>query len=689
MKRLLLGTALMMAGCYTDSSDTPDPSSASQLSTFQVKVKKLSAVASNGALTPLSVTTSCIYRYGVSTDAVPAEVRGTPECRYAIPKNPVDIELEITALDAASQPLTSFNGPVSFRAVPGDLSGGYATRWTTLTNGTGTGTVRVSHLYGDVRVWVQDEPPQVDFLDGGVSGDPSQLPPDSGTPPTFATGITPAILFEEPTISRMQEPDLQTNNRGSPFDRQFLTVGRAPENGAPLVQNCPLGYNLQDPNAKDPNHGKLVTMVVTGLDPGGFFVTDITACRVREYTGTGSNVRTPEEDGFTPGTYGSVYVYNYSFPEGLYPGDLLWSLSGSVQDFTATTQLTFPSWIIRERVRDTLPPAQWTKYLDQVQVRELALRYCGLDNKPEVYNTDPLCGYSYGNMKMESMESSLVKVRRVRFPQVFKTCDANGDGAVTFFCPGSGNGAWTTCADVEPPEEAIERKCNAECVTGTGEFAGQICSERTTLNSYGQFVVEMANPGPREAGRDNSLSGRTQVLKVSAQSTATTTALNSTVANGPARVNVWCDTPVKVKFGARTVAATAGDTALAARTNLAHTMASTEQYVAVIADGAISGRGECHVSLDSRTRINIMTRDAIPELRVDCNESDADAGKARQCRLLRAATYNITGHLKQVNAARPRWVINPRDADDLCCFPGPEGECPSPIKTCPDENAVP
>ncbi|MDC0715049.1 hypothetical protein POL68_41755 [Stigmatella sp. ncwal1] len=686
MKRLILGTALMMVGCYSESGQLdPNKPPASELSTFQVQVKKLSAVASNGALTPLSVTTSCIYRYGLGPDTVPTEVRGTPDCRYAIPKTPVDIELEITALDARSQPLTSFNGPVSFRAVPGDLSGDYRTRWTTLVDGKGTGTVRVSHVYGDVRVWVQDEPPQVDFADGGIAGDPSQLPPDSGTPPTYATGLTSAILFEEPTISRMQEPDLQTNNRGSPFDRQYLTVGRAPENGAPLVQNCPLGYNLQDPAARDPNHGKLVTMVVTGLDPGGFFVTDITACRVREYTGTGSNVRTRETDGFNPGTYGSLYIYNYSFPEGLYPGDLLWSISGSVQDFTATTQLTFPSWVIRERVRER-PANEWNTYLDQVPVRELLLRYCGMDNVSAVYNTDPLCGYSYGNMKMESMESSLVKLRRVRFPQVFKNCDANGDGATTFFCPGVSNGPWTTCGDVEPPEEAVERKCNAECTTGTGEFAGQLCSERTTLNTYGQFVVEMANPGPREAGKDDSLSGRTQIVKVSAQSAVSPTALTATAANGPAQVNVWCDTPVKVKFGAASVTATAEDAPLAARTNLERTLTGSEQHVAVIANGALTGKGECHISLNSRTRINVMTRDALPQLLVDCDASDADPERARQCRLLRAATYNVTGHLKQVNAARPRWVVNPRDADDLCCFPGAEGQCPSPIKTCPEEK---
>jgi hypothetical protein len=41
--------------------------------------------------------------------------------------------------------------------------------------------------------------------------------------------------------------------------------------------------------------------------------------------------------------------------------------------------------------------------------------------------------------------------------------------------------------------------------------------------------------------------------------------------------------------------------------------------------------------------------------------------------------------VRQVSAARPRWIVMPRDVDDVCCFPGAEGECPRPIKTCPAE----
>jgi hypothetical protein len=67
---------------------------------------------------------------------------------------------------------------------------------------------------------------------------------------------------------------------------------------------------------------------------------------------------------------------------------------------------------------------------------------------------------------------------------------------------------------------------------------------------------------------------------------------------------------------------------------------------------------------------------------VDCREDDPNEERATQCRYLHAATFDITGHLRQVSAARPRWMVLPRDLDDLCCHPGPDMQCPAPIRPC-------
>ena len=111
--------------------------------------------------------------------------------------------------------------------------------------------------------------------------------------------------------------------------------------------------------------GQPVAMVVTGLDCCGFFTTDLSACVLPEdNSDPNATFRVPEPSGVYPGRFASLYVYNYSHPDNLEEGDLLWSLSGSVQEFTGTTQVTFASWAVQDHVR--LSPAnEWNIYLGQ------------------------------------------------------------------------------------------------------------------------------------------------------------------------------------------------------------------------------------------------------------------------------------------------------------------------------------
>lgn len=666
MRRLLpLLVSAATLGCYSINPVGTD-SGASAPSSFGVEVRR---VTPSGSSNPLDVLSSCASRYGGSQQAVPEALRGTTGCRYAITRSQVELEVVVTALDKAGQRINTFEGPVSFRVVPGDIAEGpadspYQWRQVVLSGGEGTGRVRATNLYGEVRVWAQDEAPELIHLsDGGTLQPPPQ--PDGRS---FAVGSSPAIFFEEPTLAKVQQPT-DFDNRTSPFTGQFITVGRSPESGTGQVQeqNCTPG---------DPNDGKPVTLVVTGTDPSGFFVTDLTACRVREETGSGSNVRTPEPSGYLPGTYGSLFIYNFSFPEGLDQGDLLWTLSGSVQEFTSTTQFTFPSWTIREKVR-LLPPDQWNKYLDLVPPVEILLRHCGLDDQLTPFVTDTVCGHNRRNLKMESLESRLVKLRRVRMPQTFKSCDFDGNGEVPFFCETTVDGEWVWSGCAFPPPavdpEATERECHIECVNGSGP----LCTERTAFRNFGQFVVELVAPGPREAGLDDSLPGRWQAVTLGASSARHRTGYSS-----GRTVNVWCESAARMRAGSSSVVAGPGDTLVPARTLQGYTFQSGEQYLAFLAEGTPAANSRCHVGDSPRTRINVMTRDAVPELEPDCSESDPDAERARQCRLLREATYDIIGHLRHVQPARPRWLVMPRDADDLCCYPGPSNECPRPIKPC-------
>ncbi|NTX52683.1 hypothetical protein [Myxococcus sp. CA039A] len=662
MKKLMLLSALALVGCYTEESPQPKG-----LASFEVTVKGF-YVADSNPRASLPVVASCVAQHGGTQAAVPMELRGTPDCRLAMPRGPVDIDFDIQAVDVKGQPMDAFNGPVSFRTVPGNLTGPYRYRWVQLTNGKGTGTVRSAQLYGEAHVWVEDEPVQVDYAEGEVVA--GELPEEPATR-TFSTGLSRSMHFEEPTIATVQVP--QNSDQLTAYNGTFMRIGRAPEAGSPLIQNC-------EPD--DPNYNQPVTLLVTGTDPGGFFVTDLTACRVREGSIPGANTQTAEPSGFFPGRFNALYIYNYSFPEGLDPGDLLWSIAGSVQEFTATTQLTFPSWSIREKVR-LLPQAEWNKYLALAPPTEINGRLCGFSGSP--YITDVMCGYSYGNYKMEGLESSLVKIRRVKFPQVFRSCDANGNNSVPFFCPDPRTNVFGACGEDDPNDPDVpERKCNVDCTLGLGEYRGQICAEKTTYDNFGQFVVEMNPTGAAEAGLDATVNGRLHALNalppVSPATEAWTRSSNAYTTG--VTVNIWCDKAVNVRFGGSSVPGVATNVALAAATRLEHTLKDNQLFVWVSVQDAVNGSASCKVSQHPRTRINLVTKDAVPDLVVNCSETDADAERAEQCRFLHGATFDIVGHLRHVSAARPRWIVLPRDQDDLCCYPGPGMECPRPIEPC-------
>jgi hypothetical protein len=680
---ILLAAFTLASACY--SIPTPVENG---LAAFQVDVTAVTGPGPiPGSTGLLAVVTPCAVKHG-GDDKVPLEVRGTKDCPYQIPRGEVELQIVAKAFDLSGQPMPQFEGPVSFRVIPGDLTGDYPFRWAKAVKGVAVGTVKVAHLYGEVRAWAEDAPPQLIYVDGGVGGTPEQLPTEPAKR-TLATGLSKILYFDDPTIAKLQVPD-GADNRSSPLVGQFITVGYTPESGKQLIQSC----------SDDPvNDGQVAKMVVTGTDPQGFFVTDLTSCRLKE----GTDVRVPEPGGFLPGTYGSMFIYNYAYPEGLDQGDLLFTIAGAVQEFSGTTQFTFPSWTIAEKVRQ-LPLDQWNKWLDQVKPVELNHRLCGLDDTPRPFVTDVLCGHNRANLKMESLESALVKVRNVGVPQRFVACDADGNNEVPFFCEtvralepavecmssaqcptGTTCRAgfcsewyWSGCdfsGNPEPENVVAERDCNLKCLTGQGELAPTLCSERATFSTFGQFVVEMAPPGAAEAGFDTSLPKRAQQVDVSGPTPRTT---EPYVAG--AEVSVYCTGRVRVKFGDETVVATAADAELEPYTVLWHTFAAGESHVAFFSTAPLAS---CTVAQNPRTRINVVTRDALPDLQPDCNPDDADADRAQQCRDFRGARYDIVGHLRHLQAARPRWVILPRDTDDICCYPGPGLACPRPIKACP------
>jgi len=711
----------VVAGGFETRQATPDVFH--KVGSFKVTIEGLWSVNAAGERAPLSVVSSCLEAHGGSIDDVPQDIRGTDVCRYAIPGGSVEIELSAITLDRMGQPLNDFNREVSLRIVPGDLDTSPTFRTMTIANGVGTAVLRASHLFGTTHVWVEDVAPAVTpGVEGGeVVG---RDEPDAGMDRTLATGVSRPLLFQEPTLATVQVPD-GADNRSSPLTGRFVTIGRAPEGGEIIRQNC------EDPS--DPAHGLPMTLVVTGADNSGFYVTDLTACRAPEHVrfnglkyelysplnGQSTNGITPEPartvtlppacqartglpstrvygEHVNPGTFGSIYVYNYNYPEGLYPGDLLWTIAGSVQEFTSSTQLTFPSWTVRQSTR-ILPVERWNENLECVPVPDLNLRTCGVENANSTWITDVICGQNTRNLKLESMESALVRVRGIRLPTHFEHCDTNGDNSVVNFCDSSSGGGriWTHC-DFDHPtlKPDFERACYIACHTmqptvgeepflenvprqsRTYDFNGAVCTEKSTYDGFGQFVVEMAGPGTAEGGLDPSLTERYESLTL-----GSTPAVNARVFRAGQDAVVWCSQEVRYRFGTGQAPAE-GDAVLPARQILHHRMAAGALTFSVLPTGEVQPGAYCTIGQNPRTRINLITREAVPDLEPNCDPNSADADAAAQCRALRAATFDVVGHLRHIQPARPRWAIIPRDADDLCCNPGPGLECPRPIKTC-------
>ncbi len=703
---------LLVSGCPLEPGPAPN-----LMSSFKVEVVGVYERVGS-TRTPLPVVTPCVALYG-SQAAVPADVKGQPGCRYVIPRGEAEFDIRANAVGLDGKPFTDFNGSVSFRVVPGDLPNDLRARWSAAALGKVEATVRAVHPYGEAHVWVEDAPPRA-IYDGGVVN-PDELPAEP-LKRTFASGTSPTIYFADQTLQSIQLPG-ELDNRSSPFVGNFVVVGKNPGSGTALLQNC----------SDDPaRNGREALMVITGLDPSGFFVTDISACRVKEVLSdaVGGSVRTAEPaepcwitaadggreenvdggmgtcniseracrrrsdcPGYSPGTFASIFVYNYNFPDNLDEGDLLFTLSGGIQEFTSTTQLVFPSWSTAERVR-RLPEAEWDKWLKFARPYDLNMRTCGQDNAAAPFLTDSLCGHNRRNMKMESLESGLVRIRRARFPRKFQNCDFNANGSVPFFCetrPPGEDWRWSTCSFDAPEPEAdrVERVCNHNCVIGLGENAGVICAEQSTFRGFGQFTVEMTLPGPAALGLDDVLPLRMQIAAAQLAPPLDAGVGDAGVPQNPSvrvggylagqEVAITCSQAARYHVGGTDVVATDVDGLVAPGQIVRHTFAANESAVAF---QAITAEARCTVGINARTRINLITRDAVPELEPDCNEADPDAERAQQCKNLRGSEFDIIGHLRQAQPARPRWIVIPRAPDDLCCYPGPGLECPRPIKPC-------
>lgn len=127
------------------------------------------------------------------------------------------------------------------------------------------------------------------------------------TQPSYAAGVGGPIHLVEPTIADVNR---STSLISTPFQDDFIEIHR----------------------------GK---MVVTAVRIDGFYVTDL--CPILGRAGQMDD-RCTAHDLSVPEGFNHLFVFNFSRPDDLFPGDQLTFVSGPMSEFNGFTEMNFPLW---------------------------------------------------------------------------------------------------------------------------------------------------------------------------------------------------------------------------------------------------------------------------------------------------------------------------------------------------------
>lgn len=375
---------------------------------------------------------------------------GTPQDPIPLPLSPIKVRIHAQALGLDGKPYP-FTGTARVSVTPGSTVPSVFP--IEFTDGVAEKQVTVLGVHTDTRVWVID-----DAFEGS----------------SHAVGVGENLRFDQPTLAAANAIPPQGDNNESFYPGDFVEMTRV---GWPFSRSCE--RNEEQPTKRD--------LIVTAITSTGFYVTDLAE----------------PASSTLPGNFGNLFVFNFSYPDDLQPGDRISRLQGTLVDFSGNTQLAFPNWS-----KDSCDPDVETLATVREKAPAITTAVCTGGTGSGV-SLDS-CGYSASNMHMESLESALVQIPEVQLPEMWVRCDFDGDGNVaTFVQSGSAFG----CLD---PNDA-ECACNLACATA-GVFPakdspfeaayadrafdarGRSCTERTSYESFGQYVVRLVEngvPGPR------------------------------------------------------------------------------------------------------------------------------------------------------------------------------------------------
>jgi hypothetical protein len=239
-------------------------------------------------------------------------------------------------------------------------------------------------------------------------------------------------------------------------------------------------------------HGQLV---VTGVFNEGFFVTD-TAHEGNDYN--------------------HLYAYNYSYPEDLEIGDRLDRLAGLSADFSGATQISFPTW--RASMDEQHNPEPY-RVADLDGLLPPTLVTGPMCEQSGSASTLHLCGHSKQNWVLEELESARVRLENLQSPDIFISCDYNGNLEITSTYPSPDEE--TDCRDACLKRDGVTGIYVSEYIASSQALAdtlveedvvcpwestiegiqpncvrlvigpGHVCSELSTMVQFGQWTAAL------------------------------------------------------------------------------------------------------------------------------------------------------------------------------------------------------
>ncbi|MFO0728693.1 MAG: hypothetical protein U1E65_33255 [Myxococcota bacterium] len=305
------------------------------------------------------------------TPTVSADLRGCPTYLHDSAGNTI-AKVGITAKAIANDGslLDDYESIASVRVVPGQVDPAF--RQLRFTHGVAEGQgmaapeVAFRGSFGDTFIWIEDalSPPR--------AGDTPGLGQACGfKTPSTCDQFSLSCVNTKPTVG-FDPQGLAYCTKGCSADSDcpggwFCGHSLTDYSGAGLSSACMRSQptyaagaagpiHLVNPNLADVSREEsLVTspfidqfveikrgnMVVTAIRIDGFYVTD--TCAIPGYTGDGNADCTPEEKSALP-EFNHLFVFNFSRPDDLFPGDRLNSVAGPMSEFVGLTELNFPLW---------------------------------------------------------------------------------------------------------------------------------------------------------------------------------------------------------------------------------------------------------------------------------------------------------------------------------------------------------